>query len=68
MWIELVPAAVAPKSFQTHQGFVARSRPELAGAFEPALFWPVARSSLVFPQLSRSRISQAPISMTSVKG
>jgi len=39
----LIPAAIAPERFQTQQGFVAGSRPELAGAFEPALVLPAGR-------------------------
>jgi len=35
--IEFLPAAIAPERFQAHQGFVTRSGPELAGAFETAL-------------------------------
>ena len=35
--IELVPPTVAPVGFQAPQGFVARGRPELAGALEAAL-------------------------------
>jgi hypothetical protein len=34
---ELVPAAIAPESFQAHEGLLAHRRPELTGAFETAL-------------------------------
>src|SRR5258708_2445941 len=41
--IEVVPTAVAPKSFQTHEGFVSWNSPELAGAFETALILATGR-------------------------
>src|SRR6266566_1189061 len=40
---ELGPAAVAPEGFQAHQSLIARQRPELPGAFEPALVLPTGR-------------------------
>jgi hypothetical protein len=35
-----VPTGVAPERFQTHQSFIARTAPELAGALEAALILP----------------------------
>jgi hypothetical protein len=35
-----MPAVIAPKRFQAHQRLVARTTPELAGPFEPALVLP----------------------------
>ena len=43
MGVELSPAAITPERFQAHQSFIARSRPELAGALETALILTAGR-------------------------